>query len=101
MKLFRFSAMRRCGEQDSLLALLLGNTVDEMVVLLLVGGGVCRSGAGMDLVNDKQFRTLLDKNIPAGLRFYEVDADHLVGVVFVNAGVALDLLVETRLGVRA
>ena len=101
MKLLGLATVRRGGEQDELLAGLSGDAADEMVALLLAGGGARRSGARVGLVHDHQFRTLLDEDIAARLGFDEVDADDLVGVVVVNAGVALDLPVEARLRVGA
>src|SRR5262245_5810343 len=101
MNLFRFSAVRRSREHYGLLAGLLGDPADEMVTLLLAGRGARRSRARVDLVNDQQFRTLLDKNIAAVLGFYEINANDLIGIVVVNAGVALDLPVEAGLRVGA
>src|SRR5712691_3106752 len=99
MKLLRLATVRRGGEQDELLAGLLRNLADEVVALLLAGRRPGGPGAGVDFVHDHLFWTLFDEYLTARVRLDEVDADNLVGVVVVHAGVALDLPVEARLGV--
>src|SRR5688572_19207774 len=55
----------------------------------------------MRFVHDDQLRALLDKYIAPSLRLNKIDADHLIGVVVIDAGIPLNLPVEARLGVRA
>ena len=75
------------------------DAADEMVALLLGGGGTGGPRAGVRFIDDDQFRALLDEDIPARVGLDEVDADDLVRVIVVDAGVALDLAVEPRLSV--
>jgi hypothetical protein len=58
MKLLGLSTVRCCGEKENLLAGLLGNPADEMVTLLLAGGGARRSRAW---TQRSAILTLLDK----------------------------------------
>src|SRR6266545_2577143 len=101
MKFIRLGAVRGRGEKNDLQTGLLRDAANKMVALLLASRGPRRSGAGVNFVHDQQLRTLLDENIAASLRFDEVDADDLIGIIVVNAGVALDLAVETSLRVRS
>src|SRR5262249_18703209 len=93
MELRRLAPSRRAGQQAELLPGLPGDGTDEVVALLLAGGSSGRAGAGVGFVYDHQFWALLNEHLTAGVSFDEVDADDLVGVVIVHAGIALDLAV--------
>ena len=93
--------MRSGREQDQVLSGFGGYAADQVVALLLRGGGAGGPGAGVGLIDDHQFGALLDEDVAADVGLDEVDADDLEGVVVVDAGVALNLAVETRLGIRA
>jgi hypothetical protein len=73
----------------------------KVIALLLAVGRAGRSGAGMRFIDDHQFRALLDENIAPGVGLDEVDADDLDRVVVVDAGIALNLAIQSRLGVGA
>ena len=89
------------GQQRQVLPRLRGDPADEVVALLLGGRGPGRAGAGVRLVDDDQLGALLDEHIPPDIGLDEIDTDDLVRVVVVDARIALDLPVESGLGVRA
>ena len=93
--------MRRGREKDQLLARLGGDATDKVIALLLAVGRAGGSGAGMRLIDDDQFRTLLDEDIAAGVGLDEVDTDDLEGVILIDAGIALNLPIQPRLGIGA
>src|SRR5262249_40786501 len=99
MKFFRLAAVWRGGQQDQLLAGLLRDAADQVVTLLLSSGCANGTRAGMRFIHDDHLRALFDEDIAPCVRFDEVYADDLVGVIIVNAGVALNLTVEPRLRV--
>ena len=101
LELLGLAAVRGGGEEDEVLAGFGGDLADEVVALLLGGGGTRRAGAGVGLVDDHQLGALLDEHVVAGVGLDVVDADDLVGIVVEDAGVALDLAVEAGLGVGA
>ena len=83
MKLLRLATVRRGSEQNELLA----------------GRSPGGPGTGVGFVHNHQSWTLLNEYVAARIGFDEVNADDLVGVVIIHAGVALDLPVKARLGV--
>src|SRR5882672_5365715 len=99
MKLLRLATVWCGGEQDDLLAGLPRNVTDQVVALLLAGRRTRGPGARVSFVHNHQFWTLLDEYVAARIGFDEVNADDLVGVVIIHAGVTLDLPVKARLGV--
>src|SRR5262245_58596612 len=99
MELLRLATVRRGGEQDELLAGLLRDVADKVVALLLAGRSTRRPCARVGFVHDHQFWTLFDEHLAACIRFDEVYANDLVGIVVVHASVALNLPVKARLGV--
>lgn len=74
---------------------------DEVIALLLGSGGPGGACACVRFVDDHQFRALLDENVAPHVRLDEVHADDLIGVIVVDARIALNLAVEPCLGVRA
>ena len=101
MEFLGFAAVGSGGEQDEMLIRFAGNTADKVVALLLTVRCAGRACAGMGLINDDQFRALFDEDISPVVGLDKIDADDLIGVIIVNAGVALDLPVEAGLGVGA
>ena len=91
--------MRCGGQQDELLVRLAGDAANEVVALLLAGRGAGWAGTGVRLIDDDKLRTLLDEDIAPNVRLDEVDADDLVRVVVVDAGVTMNLAIESGLGV--
>ena len=55
----------------------------------------------MSFVHDHQLRTLFNEHIPSGVRLDIVDADDLIGIVVVDARVALNLSIQARLSARS
>ena len=74
---------------------------DEVIALLLGSGGPGGPRACVRFVDDHQLGALLDEDVAPDVRLDEVDADDLIGVIVVDARIALDLAVEPCLGVRA
>ena len=101
MKFIWFAAVGRGGEHYQMLPRLVRDIRDQRVSLLLSLGRPNRSGTGMDLVNNDQFRAFVDKDVPPNVGLNEVDRDDLIGVVAVYTDVALDLAVESGLSVGA
>jgi len=60
MKFIRFAAVGRRGEHYQMLPRLVRDIRDQRVPLLLSLGRPNRSGTGMDLVNNDQFRAFID-----------------------------------------
>src|SRR6185312_4222839 len=77
------------------------DATDKMIALLLASRGAGRPGTGVSLVNDHQLGTLLDENVAAQVRLDEVNTNDLIGVIVVDAGVAVNLSVQPRLGAGA
>ena len=99
LEFFGLAAVRGRREHDQVLTGFGGDPADEVVALLLRGGGSGGARAGVGFIDDDEFGALLDEDVAADVGLDEIDADDLERVVVVNAGVALDLAVETGLGV--
>ena len=101
MKFFRLAAVRGGGQKNQLLIRFFGNAAEQVIALLLTGRRAGGPGTGVRFIDDDQFRTLFDEDIAPDIGLDEVDADDLVGIVVVDAGIALNLPVQARLGVGA
>ena len=93
--------MRGGREQDELLPGFFRDAADQVIALLLARRGTCRTGVGMRLIDDHQFRALFDKHVAPCIGLDEVYADDLIRVVVIDAGVALNLAIQPRLGIGA
>ena len=99
LEFFGLAAVRGRREHDQVLTGFGGYPADEVVALLLRGGSSGGARAGVGFIDDDEFGALLDEDVAADVGLDEIDADDLERVVIVNAGVALDLAVETGLGI--
>ena len=100
MKLLLLAAVGRGREHHEALLGVGRESAQKVIPLLLLLRGSLGPGACVGLVHDHKLGSLLHEHVAAVGGFDVVDADDLVGVVVVDARVALDLAVEPGLRAR-